>query len=162
MSRGRQPKSFAPGAKLDSLDRELLEQVGFQPGFPLFGTPSGEQASDLQKIIHALTFEPCIGEAHPQRLRPVILQSASVPGGSERSKVVSTLMEVREFRRAWSGEQPYWYLGGQFAGRPLSVVGNLIARMTSSGTSNASTSGCAGCMSCSGSRSATCSSCRSA
>jgi hypothetical protein len=118
MSRGRQPKDFAPGAELGSVDSKLLEKVGFERGCPIFGTRTGEQASDLQKIIHALTFPANSGEGYPPRNRPIVRQSALIPDGSGSSTVVRTPMEVREIRRAWSGEEPYWYLAGRLADRP--------------------------------------------
>jgi hypothetical protein len=53
--------------KLDQIDSKLLNEVGFQPGYPMFSVPNGDAADDLQKIIHALTFPPRSGEGLPSR-----------------------------------------------------------------------------------------------
>jgi hypothetical protein len=118
MSRGRQPEGFAPGAELDSVDKKLLEQVGFEPGFPVFGISNGDQTSDLQKIIHALTFSPYTGEGYDHRNRPIVNQGALVPDGSGYGEIHHTPMVVTEFRRAWFNEEPYWYLSGRLTDRP--------------------------------------------
>jgi hypothetical protein len=41
-----------------------------------------------------------------------------VPDGSGYGEIVNTPMKVTDFRRAWRGEEPYWYLAGRLADCP--------------------------------------------